>query len=130
MNCSNVRVLVRDATVPVPEDEDKYDVVIMDVPCSGLGVIGKKRDIKYNLTPEGMESLCELQKKIADAGVRYVRKGGILMYSTCTIRRAENEDRVRYITENYPFTVVKGPVQLLPDEATQDGFFYTILRKA
>ena len=130
MNCRNVRVLVRDATVPVPEDEDKYDVVIMDVPCSGLGVIGKKRDIKYNLTPEGMESLCELQKKIADAGVRYVRKGGILMYSTCTIRRAENEDRVRYITENYPFTIVKGPVQLLPDEATQDGFFYTILRKA
>ena len=101
----------------------------MDVPCSGLGIMGKKRDIKYNLTEEGLASLTELQKKIIDSCVPYVKKGGKLMYSTCTIRHAENEEQVLYITEKYGFEVVKGPVTLLPDEAEQDGFFYCILKK-
>ncbi len=129
LHLDNVKVLVRDASVYVPEDREKYDCVILDVPCSGLGVIGKKRDIKYNLSEEGLNSLTELQKKIIDGCVPYVRKGGKLLYSTCTIRRAENEEQVLYITNNYGFEIEEGPVQLLPDDSEQDGFFYCVLKK-
>ena len=129
LNCKNTNVIVKDASVNDPSFNETFDTVILDVPCSGLGIMGKKRDIKYNLTEEGLASLSELQKKIIDSCVPYVKKGGKLMYSTCTLRKAENEERVLYITENYGFEVVKGPVTLLPDEAEQDGFFYCILKK-
>ncbi|MCR5619792.1 MAG: 16S rRNA (cytosine(967)-C(5))-methyltransferase RsmB [Lachnospiraceae bacterium] len=129
LKCDNVEVLVRDASVHHPESDEGYDVVILDVPCSGLGVIGKKRDIKYNLTKEGLDSLIGLQRKIIDACVQYVKKGGTLLYSTCTVRRAENEEQVLYITDNYDYEIVGDPVQLLPDEAEQDGFFYCVLRR-
>ncbi len=129
LNCKNTSVIVKDASVNDPSFNEGFDTVILDVPCSGLGIMGKKRDIKYNLTEEGLSSLDDLQKKIIDSCVPYVRKGGKLMYSTCTLRKAENEERVLYITENHGFEVVTGPVTLLPDEAEQDGFFYCILRK-
>ncbi len=129
MGCKNTNVIVRDATVHVPEDEGKYDCVIMDVPCSGLGVMGKKRDIKYNLTPEGLESLPKLQRKIIDACVSYVKPGGKLLYSTCTMRRTENEEQVLYITGKYDFEILEGPNLFLPDEGQQDGFFSCVLRR-
>lgn len=129
LNCKNTSVIVKDASVNDPSFNEGFDTVILDVPCSGLGIMGKKRDIKYNLTEEGLLSLDDLQKKIIDSCVPYVRKGGKLMYSTCTLRKAENEERVLYITEKHGFDVVTGPVTLLPDEAEQDGFFYCILRK-
>ena len=129
LNCKNTSVIVKDASVNDPSFNEGFDTVILDVPCSGLGIMGKKRDIKYNLTEEGLSSLDDLQKKIIDSCVPYVRKGGKLMYSTCTLRKVENEERVLYITENHGFEVVTGPVTLLPDEAEQDGFFYCILRK-
>lgn len=129
LGCGNVNVLVRDASVHHPESDEGYDVVILDVPCSGLGVIGKKRDIKYNLSKEGLDSLTGLQRGIIDACVPYVKKGGTLLYSTCTIRKAENEEQVLYITDNYDYEITEGPVQLLPDEAEQDGFFYCVLRR-
>ncbi|MBP5702439.1 MAG: 16S rRNA (cytosine(967)-C(5))-methyltransferase RsmB [Lachnospiraceae bacterium] len=129
LGCGNVNVLVRDASVHHPGSDEGYDVVILDVPCSGLGVIGKKRDIKYNLTKESLDSLTGLQRRIIDACVPYVKKGGTLLYSTCTVRRAENEEQVLYITDNYDYETVGSPVQLLPDEAEQDGFFYCVLRR-
>ncbi len=129
MGCKNTNVIVRDATIHVPEDEGAYDCVIMDVPCSGLGVMGKKRDIKYNLSNEGLDSLIDLQRKIIDSCVSYVKPGGKLLYSTCTMRRAENEEQALYITDNYDFEIVTEPKQLLPDECEQDGFFYTVLRR-
>lgn len=129
LKCDNINVLVRDASVLFPEDDEKYDSVILDVPCSGLGVIGRKREIALNLQKEDLESILTLQKQIIDSCVNYVKKGGKLLYSTCTVRRAENEDQVRYICEKYGFKIKKGPVLLLPDEEEQDGFFYTVLKK-
>lgn len=129
LGCKNTNVIVKDASVNDPSFNEGYDTVILDVPCSGLGIMGKKRDIKYNLTEEGLESLIGLQRKIIDSCVPYVKNGGKLMYSTCTLRKAENEEQVLYITENLGFEIVKGPVTLLPDEAEQDGFFYCILSK-
>ena len=129
LGCGNVRVLVRDASANVPEDNGKYDKMILDVPCSGLGILGKKRDIKYNITKEGLESLTELQRRIIDGCVPYLKDGGRMLYSTCTIRKDENEEQIKYITEKYGLKIAEGPVQLLPDEEEQDGFFYCVLER-
>ena len=106
MRAENIEVQVFDATDFDMEYEEKADVLLMDVPCSGLGVMGKKRDIKYHVTPEGLKSLAELQRKIIDNSWRYVKPGGTLIYSTCTIHSRENEDMVRYICEKLPFDPV------------------------
>ena len=92
---------------------------VLDAPCSGLGVIGKKRDIKYRVTPEGTESLASLQRKILRVCSRYVKHGGILLYSTCTINIHENEEMVRFITEELPFE--PQPLsQVLPEAVMRD----------
>ncbi len=123
-----VETQVHDATVYDETMQEKADVVLMDVPCSGLGVMGKKRDIKYNISPQSMESLGQLQKGIIDNSWQYVKKGGVLLYSTCTIHKAENEDMVKYICDNYPFTLEEQK-QILPGFAQADGFFYARLRR-
>jgi len=123
-----VQVEVWDATVLDEEKKEYADILFMDVPCSGLGVIGKKRDIKYNVTPESLESLLHLQKQIIDASWQYVKKGGTLMYSTCTIDKKENEEMCRYICENYPF-VMEEEKQMLPGLMQADGFYYAKLRR-
>ncbi len=106
----------------------RADVVLADVPCSGLGVMGKKRDIKYHVNPEGMESLIILQRKILENSWRYVRKGGTLLYSTCTINPRENEETVQWITEQFPF-VCREKRQFLPGVDDCDGFFYARLER-
>ena len=106
MRAKNVEVQVFDATEFDAKYEEKADAVLMDVPCSGLGVMGKKRDIKYHVTPEGLESLMAVQRRIVDNSWRYVKPGGILIYSTCTIHSGENEAMVKYICEELPFEPV------------------------
>ena len=123
-----VETQVFDATVCDESMKEQADVVIMDVPCSGLGVMGKKRDIKYNISEESMESLGILQRNIVDNSWQYVKKGGVLLYSTCTIHKAENEDMVKYICDNYPFEVEEQR-QILPGFMQADGFFYARLRR-
>lgn len=117
-----------DATVADETKAEYADVVFMDVPCSGLGVMGKKRDIKYHVSPESLKSLVELQKQIVENSWQYVKKGGVLMYSTCTIHRKENQDMSRFICENYPF-VLEAEEQILPGFAEADGFYYARLRR-
>lgn len=103
MGTGNVTTKVFDATVFDETYKEQADVLLVDAPCSGLGVMGKKRDIKYHITPEGMESIIELQKEILNNSWQYVKPGGVLLYSTCTIHRGENEEMVRWITQNFPF---------------------------
>lgn len=139
MGIDNIEAQVWDATELDEELIGKADVVLCDVPCSGLGVIGKKRDIKYNLSKESLESLCELQKQIVETAWQYVKPGGTFLYSTCTIHTKENEEMVQWICENLPLetdslnpylpqemekdTAEKGYLQLLPDVHGTDGFF-------
>lgn len=98
MGVGNIEVQVFDGTCTDEALLGRADVVLLDVPCSGLGVMGKKRDIKYRVTKEGMGEIEKLQRQIVTASAGYVRKGGTLLYSTCTIRREENEDMVRFIS--------------------------------
>jgi 16S rRNA (cytosine967-C5)-methyltransferase len=140
----NVSVYVRDARWPEPSFAEKADVLIADVPCSGLGVIGKKQDIKYRVTEESLIEIVQLQKEILQNAVTYVKPGGVLVYSTCTINRAENEDMVTWLCQEFGFTpesmaqampeelkteAEKGYLQLLPGIHRTDGFFLAKLRK-
>ena len=119
---------VWDATVYDTEKQEYADVVLMDVPCSGLGVMGKKRDIKYHVTPQSLESLTQLQKQIVESSWQYVKKGGVLLYSTCTINKKENQEMVKWICESFPF-VLEEARQLLPGFEEADGFYYARLRR-
>jgi len=134
MGLDNVEIQVQDATVFDQTYKEAADVVLMDVPCSGLGVMGKKRDIKYHVSPESLKSIVELQKNIVEHSWQYVKPGGTLLYSTCTIHSAENEDMVRWICENFPFEV--DPIneecvcmQMLPGFTETDGFFFARLKR-
>ena len=92
---ANVETKVWDARIFDPEMEEKADVVLADLPCSGLGIIGKKPDIKLRLKKEDLGELASLQREILSAASRYVKPGGTLLYSTCTVDRAENERKCR-----------------------------------
>ena len=119
MQLSNIETQVHDACIKDDGYIEKADVLIMDVPCSGLGIMSKKRDIKYNVSSENIDSLNELQKNIVRNSYEYVKKGGLLIYSTCTINKKENEDMVRWIIENLPFEPV--PIEdVLPDSLKED----------
>ena len=95
----NVDVKVNDATVYNKAFTKAFDIVICDLPCSGLGIIGKKPDIKYNASPEKCEELAALQKEILKNAVKYLKPCGILMYSTCTLTKCENTDNYRFLTK-------------------------------
>ena len=106
----------------------KCDVVIADLPCSGLGIIGRKPDIKYNVTPDKLNDLVKLQQNILKTVVKYVADNGILAYSTCTINKAENESQVEFI-KSLGF-ICEESIQMLPGmNSNTDGFFIARMRK-
>lgn len=128
MRLNNVVVQVWDARIPDETMQNKADVVLADVPCSGLGVIGRKRDIKYRLKPESLKEILVLQKEILSQAVTYVKRGGTLLFSTCTINPDENERMADWICEEYNFTKEK-EMQLLPNHQDTDGFYFAKLRR-
>ena len=99
---TNISAVCRDASVPDRDAEGRADLVIADLPCSGLGVIGKKPDLKYKASPEGIDSLVRLQQKILSCAQSYVKPGGTLIYSTCTVNPGENIDNVHWFLQQYP----------------------------
>ena len=140
LKLDNIKTTVSDACVFIQEYEEAFDVVIADVPCSGLGVIGRKSDIKYRVTISDIEELCKLQKKILENAVRYVKKGGTLMFSTCTVNHRENNDNFMWLKEacglrpvdfsgelkaplSNEASVKEGYLQLIPGKHLTDGFF-------
>ena len=114
LGAGNVETKVWDARVKEPGLLNKADIVIADLPCSGLGVLGKKSDIKYRLTQEQLKDLVELQREILDVVSAYVKPGGILIYSTCTINRHENIDNMEWFLDKYDF-VAEGLDDYLPE---------------
>nr|MBQ8252636.1 methyltransferase domain-containing protein [Lachnospiraceae bacterium] len=124
---TNVETQVWDATKPDEAMEGKADVVIADLPCSGLGVIGRKSDIKYRITLQSLEEVAQLQRQILSVVQSYVSPGGILVYSTCTVNRGENEDNKKWFLSNYPFEEEKERL-MLPGKDGSDGFYMVRLR--
>lgn len=145
LGLGNVWPVKNDARVFRKEWEEKADIVIADLPCSGLGVIGKKCDIKYKTKEQDIDALAALQKEILKTAVRYLKTGGKLVFSTCTIAGEENEDNVLWMEKELPIrrisieerlpqvlrgkTGEQGYIQVMPQETGTDGFFVAVLQK-
>ena len=141
LGLGNIAARQQDATAFVSEWEEAMDVVIADVPCSGLGIIRKKPDIRYKNLEE-LQVLPALQLAILENQSRYVKKGGILIYSTCTVLKAENEHVVSAFLEKHEDYTVEplelpgvfpknetGMLTLIPGQYDTDGFFICRLRR-
>lgn len=135
-----IHAAVRDASVSEPSWSGRFDLVISDVPCSGLGVIRKKPDIRYkNL--DAISGLPEIQLRILNAQAEHVRRGGVLLYSTCTILKRENEQVIDAFLRSHPDYAAEafdlpgelkapdGMLTLLPCDHGTDGFFIAKLRR-
>lgn len=123
----NVSISCHDATQTIANL--KADVVIADLPCSGLGIIGRKNDIKYRLEQNQLNDLVVLQRQILDNAKNYVKAGGTLLYSTCTINPDENQDNVKWFLEKYGEFELMEEKLFLQGVDLCDGFYYAVLKK-
>lgn len=124
----NISTKIWDACITDENEIEKADVVIADLPCSGLGVIGRKADIKYRVQPDDLKEITALQRKILDTVYAYVKVGGTLLYSTCTINRDENQNNRDYILNHLPFELIEEKL-LLPGSGEWDGFYMAAFRR-
>lgn len=152
LGLKNVTVKMRDARLPDEADRECADVVFADVPCMGLGVMGRKRDIKYRICREDIASITELQKQIVRTAAFCVKPRGTLLYSTCSMTREENEEMVSFMAKELGLKaesmeavlpkgfldclrggeleeIAQGTMRLLPGIHETDGFFFARMKK-
>ena len=134
----SAETLLQDATVFLPAFDRSFDGVLIDAPCSGLGLLGDKPDIRYSKSDADVVALVKIQQSILDVCARYVKPGGVLVYATCTISSRENERQVEsFLTrhpefelERMPLRIVNnGMIQLLPHVHETDGFYLARMRR-
>ena len=142
LGLNNIKVKKGDALSIFEEYKEKFDYVLSDVPCSGMGIVRRKPEIKYKNEGE-VADLPEIQFSILKNAAEYVKKGGVLVYSTCTIFKEENMGVIyRFLSENQDFsldsienlnlessTLDNGYINIYPDEFDMDGFFICRLKK-
>lgn len=142
LGIKSISVAEMDATVFNEGLQDSSEVVLIDVPCSGLGIIRKKPEIKYSKDLKGIKDIVKIQKKIMSNAAKYVKVGGTLLYSTCTINKEENENNIQWFIKEHPeytieplfygnlpnFIYHEGTVTILPNKY-MDGFFITKLKR-
>lgn len=144
LGVTNVKTLKLNGKDLRSEDIGKADYILLDAPCSGLGVIRRKPEIKYRITIENILSLSIIQKEILEKVVRYLKPNGVLVYSTCTITKKENEVIVKsFISDNNDYTFdpipsdipideserSRGYSYIFPHEYDMDGFFIARIRR-
>ena len=117
---NNIEAVRFDATILDETSVEKADIVVADLPCSGLGILGKKTDLKYKMTEKTQEDLVVLQRDILSKVKNYVKPGGNLIYSTCTIHKKENMDNVHWFLEDNPDFALDSIEDLLADELKKD----------
>lgn len=120
---SNMKAVQQDALILDEASVNKADILVCDLPCSGLGVMGKKTDIRYKMTEEKQKELVQLQRRILDTVCTYVKPGGTLVYSTCTIHRDENDNNVEWFMKKHPEFALVSKQQMFPGKQFHDGFF-------
>lgn len=131
-NAQNIRIVK-------PEKQDEvlgiktfgtFDVVLLDVPCSGTGTIRRNPSIKWRLSDEMHDELIAKQRSILERNAPYVKSGGVLLYSTCSLLKSESEDQVAWFTELHPEFTAEEMRRVRPDIEGTDGFFVARLRRA
>ncbi len=125
----NIEAFRWDASERDPGSVGKADIVVADLPCSGLGVLGKKPDLKYKMTAKTQRELTGLQRRILSVVKDYVKPGGMLLYSTCTVHRAENEENAEWFLKKNPEFILVREQQMLPGRDEGDGFYIAAFRK-
>ena len=130
LKAKNINTSVNDATEYIEKYDKYFDIVICDVPCSGLGVIDKKPDIKLKTTDDKIASLVELQTKILNVSKKYVKVDGLLSYSTCTETKEENENNIeKFLNENSNFEKAFEKSIKHNDDNNCDGFYFALLNR-
>ena len=145
LGLDNMRITVRDASVYREDFDTTLDAVLLDAPCAGLGVLSQKPDVKLRLKPEDIPAIVETQKKLLNTVCRYVKKGGTLVYSTCSILPEENGAQVEAFLARHPEYEVLPMAAELPEKLAQhetktglqmfahrdgtDGFFVCRMRR-
>ncbi|MFV0502641.1 MAG: 16S rRNA (cytosine(967)-C(5))-methyltransferase RsmB [Lachnospirales bacterium] len=129
LGITNIETQLLDGTILHPDFENKFHKVIADVPCSGFGLIQKKPDIKYNKTMEDINSLIPIQRKILENASKYVKVGGRILYSTCTISKKENEENIHYFLNKFNFKVIEEIQYIMGVNTNNDGFYICVLER-
>jgi 16S rRNA (cytosine967-C5)-methyltransferase len=129
LHAPNVRVEVADAATPRPEGA-VYDRVLVDPPCSGLGTLQVRADLRWRVTPEHVREMTRTQAAILAAGAAALRPGGVLVYSTCTISPTENEHQISAFLDAHPDFSRDECMMTLPHRDHTAGFFIARLRRS
>ena len=145
MGVTIMKPTLQDGTVFNEDFAEKFDRVLVDAPCSGLGIMKRKPDIRYNKEAEDIEDIAQIQRALLKQAVKYVKPGGTFVYSTCTISKMENEEMVDYMVKELGLELNKivdtipkvlqseiekdSMIQILPQIAGTDGFFIASLKK-
>jgi 16S rRNA (cytosine967-C5)-methyltransferase len=143
LHAESVRVELADAALPRPEGP-VFDRVLVDPPCSGLGTLQARADLRWRVTPEHVEQLARIQAEILTAGAHALRPGGVLVYSTCTLSPTENERQIElFLERNSQFALedltneqrththpqVPGTLLTMPHRDHTAGFFIARMRR-
>lgn len=126
---SNVSTKVWDALQFDESAKEQYDIVVCDLPCSGLGVLGKKPEIKYRVSEEDIDALAKLQRDILKNGAAYVKSGGRLIFSTCTVNKKENDENTDWFGAEFPEYSLLSKEQIFPKKGECDGFYIAVFEK-
>jgi 16S rRNA (cytosine967-C5)-methyltransferase len=120
----------RDASVFDPAYEEAFDAVLLDVPCSGFGLLAEKPDVRLHKDENAVNALTKTQDALLAACCRYVKPGGVLVYATCTIVQRENGERVRAFLSKHPDFALEAERQLLPTRDGTDGFYFARMKRS
>jgi 16S rRNA (cytosine967-C5)-methyltransferase len=125
MGSTIIDTVVADATEDIGKQyHEKFDRILVDAPCSGLGTVRRKPEIKWHRAAQDLEKMSILQKKMLNSSARYLRKGGVIVYSTCTIASEENEGVIKDFLEKTPgFRCIRPPAPIRGEKLNDEGFF-------
>ena len=129
LSLSNINAYVHNGKEPKEELFGYFDKVLLDAPCSGLGIIRRKPDIKWARKEEDIEGIVKEQAALLKIAANYVKRGGSLLYSTCTVNREENEDMASRFLKNHTDFEKEAEILLLPHKDKTDGFYICLMKR-
>lgn len=129
LDLSNIKAYVHDGKEPKAELFGRFDKVLLDAPCSGLGIIRRKPDIKWSRKEEDIKGIIKEQAELLNMSANYVKRGGMLLYSTCTINKEENEDMVSEFLKTHTDFEIQEKILLCPHKDKTDGFFICLMKR-
>ncbi len=127
---TNVKTICADARkINEVYEEEGFDKVLLDAPCSGLGTLKHKPEIKINITPNDLDEIVALQEELLETASKMVKKGGVLVYSTCTLNKKENEKQIEKFLKKHPEFSLDKERTIMPYEQGSDGFYLSRMYK-